>query len=391
MFSTFQHQFDPGKLPEDYVTRKFYEYGYKVKQQGSNYCCCCPVCREGNSWGKKQRCWWLVKRNLIYCFNCGHGFSPFNWIKTVSGLSGSEIRKEVQGGNYDIIDLDAVDRKEQYEIDYTPFDVDSLPSDPIDLYNNLQLEYYHGNSVVQKCLSYISERRLDTAVNAPEHLYLSLTDHIHKYRLVFPFYDAYNNVSFYQSRSFGGNPDPTDEREKIRYMGKVGATKTIFNFNKIDNSICNVYVFEGPIDCCFVKNGIAVAGISAGEKVDFTPDQSDQINSLSLLHELVWVLDSQWIDNTSLEKTKKLLELGEKVFIWPENYGRKYKDFNEMAVDMKLDEIPQYLLEQNIASSLDDYMNIYNTIKGEEEKDSLTQDENVWSADLSSFLTASCS
>lgn len=385
MFSTFHQCFDPSRLPEDYITRKFYEYGYKVRQHGKNYCSCCPICMEGNSWGKKQRCWWLTDKNVIYCFNCGRGYSPYNWIKQVTGMSAKEIRKEIEGGEYDIIDLDAQDRKNNFE--FSTYDVDSLPENPIDLMNEQQLDYYHDNSVVQKCLRYIKDRRLDTAINAPEHLFLSLTDKVHRYRLIFPFYDAYGHVSFYQSRSFGGNPDPTDEREKIRYLGKFGAQKTIFNFDKIDNDMRNVYIFEGPIDCCFVKNGIAVAGISAGDKIDLTSDQQNQINSLNLLHDKIWVLDSQWLDETSLEKTKKLLELGEKVFVWPEEYGEKYKDFNEFAIDMKVDEIPQSFLLRNIVTDISDYIGIYNRIKNEGAINSLDNEDNIWNKQLSSILS----
>ena len=58
------------------------------------------------------------------------------------------------------------------------------------------------------------------------------------------------------------------------------------------------------------------------------------------MHRIVWVLDSQWLDKTACDKTMKLLEAGETVFIWPFDIGHKYKDFNEMVIDQKLDEIP---------------------------------------------------
>lgn len=386
--STITTKFDPTKLPEDYVTRKFYEYGYKVEQHGTTqYRCCCPICREGNSWGKKKRCWWLPAKNLVYCFNCGHGYSPYNWIKQVSGMNCNEIKKEVQDGEYDIIDLDAENRYSSYE--RSNWDSDSLPENPIDLNNEQQMQFYHSDSVVRKCVQYIQDRRLDTAINVPEHLFLSLTDRVHRYRLVFPFYDSYGNVSFYQSRSFGGNPDTSDEREKIRYLGKVGAKKTIFNFHKINPDIRNVYVFEGPIDSCFVRNGIAVAGISAGQKEDLTQEQESQIRSLELLHDIVWVLDSQWLDETSLEKTQILLQKGERVFVWPKLEGLLYKDFNEMAIALKKDEISQEFLEDNILDNEADFLPILEDIKKEKSNEcsSHKNENDLWSVNLTDLMS----
>ena len=53
------------------------------------------------------------------------------------------------------------------------------------------------------------------------------------------------------------------------------------------------------------------------------------------------------LDNptTSLDKTKKLLEQGERVFIWPEKYGKQLKDFNDICMKYNLDEItPDFVI-----------------------------------------------
>lgn len=381
MQQIYQTSFDLSKLPESYVTSKFYEYGYKVKRHGNQYCSCCPICREGNSWGRKQRCWWIPSKNMIYCFNCGHGYSPYNWIKQVSGMGAKDILSELKHDEYDVIDLDV---KERYELNIESREMEDLPENSINLMDSQQLEFYYGNSVVHKALDYIHARRLDSAVNAPDRLFLSLTDRIHKYRLIFPFNDQDGRVTFYQSRSFGANPDPSDVREKIRYLGKVGSKKTIFNYDRIDNHLDDVFVFEGPIDACFVRNGIAVAGVSQGKSLDLTEEQANQISNIELMHRIVWVLDSQWIDETSLEKTKTLLEQHEYVFIWPKEIGEKYKDFNEMAVNLSLDEIDYDLLQKNITNNLQDYLIIYNEIKNGKPKEDSPLD-NLCNMDLTDF------
>jgi hypothetical protein len=78
----------------------------------------------------------------------------------------------------------------------------------------------------------------------------------------------------------------------------------------------------------------------------FTSKQQEQINKLPF-HKRIWVLDSQWIDKAAFNKTKKLLELKEKVFIWPENLGKAFKDFNDVVIHLKSDYLsPEFILKR---------------------------------------------
>ena len=61
----------------------------------------------------------------------------------------------------------------------------------------------------------------------------------------------------------------------------------------------------------------------------------------------IWVLDSQWQDETSMSKTQCLIDVGEKVFIWPEEYGKRFKDFNDMAIGLDINEIPHAFVEKH--------------------------------------------
>ena len=61
--------------------------------------------------------------------------------------------------------------------------VETLPKDSINLSDKFQLDYYNSNSVVTAVRYLIKERRLDTAVNKPNNLYVSLVDKVHKNRL----------------------------------------------------------------------------------------------------------------------------------------------------------------------------------------------------------------
>lgn len=345
-----------GKLPREYVVKKFYELGYHTKYNRGDdtYNCSCPVCKEGKSWGRKKRCWYLPDRDLIYCFNCGWSSRPLRWIQEVGGLSYKEIMAEVNDGEYNFINLDKV---KHYDDDYVKsFSfINGLPDDAINLNNPLQLKYYENNAVVQKALRYIHERRLDTAINKPESFYLSFNDPIHHNRLIIPFQDIDGSVPFFQSRAFGGNVD--GKYEDVRYLSKKQAGRTVFGIDKIDNNLPYIFLFEGPIDACFVRNGVAVAGINLSKGKDLTQEQQEQLSRYRFSHKFVWVLDSQQLDDTSREKTESLLEIGESVFIWPKAIGSLYKDFNAFCVDRKFDEIPVSFLEKFVLTGQEGLMN----------------------------------
>ena len=83
-------------LNENYIVSKFYQYaGYpKYNKLTKAYYGGCPVCREGKSWGKKRRLYYIVKKNLIFCHNCGLSVRPIKWIQQVSNMSYVEIMRE---------------------------------------------------------------------------------------------------------------------------------------------------------------------------------------------------------------------------------------------------------------------------------------------------------
>tara|TARA_R110002051_G_scaffold38288_1_gene81623 strand:- start:260 stop:640 length:381 start_codon:yes stop_codon:yes gene_type:complete len=101
----------------------------------------------------------------------------------------------------------------------------------------------------------------------------------------------------------------------------------------------NLFIFEGPIDAFFIKNGVAIAGINENSSNNFTDIQKQQLLPFKF-HTKIWLLDSQWLDKPSHKKTSSLIDNGENVFIWPESYGNKFKDFNDMCIALKIDEIP---------------------------------------------------
>lgn len=335
------------KLPESYTIKKFYQLGFSVKSEnnGKVYYCSCPICHEGKSFGKKRRCYYLVDKDIIYCHNCGWSSRPIKWISQVEGLSYKEIYEEAETEG-ELIDLDSkyssIEKLLTDSIIESTIEED-LPTDSINLSDKLQREYYKNNPVVSKALKYLAERHLELATNAPKSFYISLSDKVHEGRLVVPFRDSNGRVIFYQSRAIGASLN--DELEKIKYLSKKDGEKSIFNIEKIDDSIEPIFIFEGPFDSCFTKNGIAIGGITPG-KSKFNSLQNKQLALFRLNHSFIWVLDNQWIDTTAKEKTLSLLEDGERVFIWPREL-KNYKDFNDICVENNINEVPAKFILNN--------------------------------------------
>jgi hypothetical protein len=327
-------------LPQEYIVQKFYQYaGYpKFKKATNTYEAGCPICREGKSWLKKRRCYYVVDDSVICCHNCGWYGKPLRWIQEVAGQTYSEIIKEIQ--TYDILPTDISKDKDEVAITRPTH---KLPLDCINLFDENQINYHKNNTVVEKALELIKQRKLDTAVNRPEALWLSLTDKIHKNRLIIPFYSEQGEIIFYQSRTI----DKNLSKDQPKYLSKINGEKSLYNANRIDSDLEYIFIFEGPIDAYFVKNGTAVAGIQEKSSNTFSSLQQAQINNF-ILHKHIWVLDSQWLDQASRLKTKKLIEQGETVFIWPEKIGKRFKDINDVCIAADINEVsPQFIISNS--------------------------------------------
>jgi len=324
-------------IPESYVISKFYEIGIRPKHNKYNntYQCGCPICREGKSSRSKRRCYYIPKKNIIYCHNCGWSSNPTRWICTVTGMSYEDIRNEFN---------DYVPELVLNDENVKVLKVETLPRNCINIFDEHQVNFFKDNATFKKCYNLAKKRRLLTGINKPKTLYVSLTDIFHKNRVVIPFHDENGDIKFYQTRRV--LDDGTEN-----YKSKINGEKILFNIDNIDKDSDFVYIFEGPIDAFFVKDSVAVAGITLDGAL-FTPHQQKQIDTTLKLHKRIWVLDSQWKDKTSLIKTEKLLEKGEKVFIWPEKHGKIFKDFNDIAMLKNIDEIPQSFIQKNTYEGL---------------------------------------
>lgn len=338
-------------LPQTYVEAYVYTYaGYVKYNRTSNiYNGGCPFCHEGDSWGRKSRFYYIPDKGQIICHNCGYFSDPKTFIRNVAGLSNREILKEIR--EYDVIPTDLKKKLEDNSLqDLIGSISHTLPSNSINLKDKHQVKYYKDNPILRKTIKYLHNRRLVNAVNAPETFYLSLDDRVHANRLIIPYHDHRGQIIWYQTRKING-----DDSEK--YLSKSGSDRSLYGISNIDKNIPYIFMFEGAIDAMFVKNGSAVSGIQERSEVLYTGIQHEQIKAFPF-HEVIWVLDSPYQDDTANLKVQILLKQNQKVFDWPEDIGRKYKDVNDWCVGEGLDEIPYKIFVDNIVKN-----NIHGIVK----------------------------
>lgn len=331
------------QLPDEYTIQKFHQLaGYpKQKQGGRVHEAGCPLCREGGSWGKKRRLYFIVKENHIFCHNCGWTGNPIKFIQDAQGLTYKEIMDEAR--EYDLLPEDITQERQKYN---AKKEGNSLPDDCINLMDDVQRSYHSGSDILKRVYDFADRRKLLTACNRPKTLWVSLSDYIHKNRLIIPFYNSENQIVFYQSRTV-----LTADNKRPKYLSKVGSDKSIFNINNVKNDLDKIFIFEGPIDACFVKNGIAIAGIQENSSNTFNELQEKQLTKYNFFDK-IWVLDSQWQDRAARTKTLTLADQHEQVFIWPKTYGMMFKDFNDMALALGVSEIPYSFILKNTYTGL---------------------------------------
>ena len=322
-------------MPDQYIANILYENIYKISYNKFNktYNGCCPFCREGKSWGVKKRFYYMPKTQSTYCHNCGYSKGAINFIVDLTNKPLHFVINDIKNHDGEIIEVKQEEVKKVND--------KSLPQDCINLSDENQVCYYKDNNIVKLALDLINNRKLTNAINKPRTFYLSLTDKVHKNRLILPFYNENDDIIFYQSRGL----TKKDLYERPKYLSKVGAERSLYGVHNINHNLDNVFVFEGPIDSYFCENGIATCGITENSDKMFTSLQKEQLNKLNLL-EKVYVLDSQWLDKASLSKSLILADNNEKIFIWPKELGKKFKDFNDICVAGNKDKIrPEFILK----------------------------------------------
>ncbi len=318
------------ELNQEFLIETFYSYCKRPlhKKYQNVFNAECPVCKEGKSAGRSRRLFYFPHKQYFYCHNCCRSWRPLEWVKEVTTLTVPEIIKKNNEKSGTVSKFVKTTPIVQSIV------ISDLPENSIEITDIPQAEFYKDNKFVKLALQYCLDRRLLTAANSCKRFFLSLDDKVHKNRLVIPFYNESNKVICYQTRALTQNQFP-------KYLTKFGE-KELFGLNNIDVQIPYVFVFEGPIDSMFVKNGVAMASLAPTEK------QMQQLNNL-IGYEQIYVFDNDKNNQQTAKKIEKYIKSGKRIFIWPKEFS-KFKDFNEICCNLELDEIPWKFVVKNAAN-----------------------------------------
>jgi hypothetical protein len=315
------------QLSDNYILETIYSYAGNpvLNKYDGTYNCGCPICKEGKSWGKKKRLYYYPNTKTFYCFNCSKSWTAKNWIHIVTGRSYQEI--DCNGKDSDI----SIDISSNQFNELKKHNKRVLPFDYINIYDDIQQKFYSNNIKFKNITQYIKNRRLDTAINRPKTFYTTFNDFFFKNRLIIPFYDVDDKISFYQGRAINN--------EIPKYLGQFDTDKTLYGINNIKHELDYIFILEGPIDAMFIKNGVSIGGLN------MTTTQENQLKMFPF-HKRIWIIDNikKTTDKETKERLLKLINGGEKVYRWSNNY----KDINEWAVNEKLDEIPHDLILKSL-------------------------------------------
>ena len=321
------------ELNQEFLLETFFSYCKRPlhKKYQNVFNAECPICKEGKSAGRTRRLFFFPHKGYFFCHNCSKSWRPFEWVKEVTTMTIPEIIKRNSEKSGEV--SQSITRLTEVIVEKDNLVIPDLPDGSVDLTDPVQLEFYRDNKYVKLASEYCSSRRLLTAANSCNKFYVALEDKVHKNRLVIPFYGDNNKVICYQTRALTSKQFP-------KYLTKFGE-KELFGLNNIDSAIPYVFVFEGPIDSMFVKNGVAMASLSPTEK------QSQQLNTL-IGFEQIYVFDNDKNNTQTARKIEKYIKDGKKIFIWPKEFS-KFKDFNEICCSLELDEIPWKFVIKNSA------------------------------------------
>lgn len=314
------------QLPQSYTQSKVKQLiGFPVHSR-NQINGCCPVCREGKSWGKKKRFFYYTDKDFMFCFNCSRSWTPYWFIKEVTGMTFAQIKEDVGEDLEDNYQLQV-----NQDFRENSFILPDLPGECINLREQSQIEYFKKYSIIQTALNYCKKRRLFSAINTPKTFFVCLKDRYHQDRLIIPFYGNNHKIESYTSRKLN------DFDVGPKYLLKFNSDKPLFNIDKIDVNFPFIFLFEGQIDAMFVKNGVAVSGLTLTDK------QEEQLSQF-IFHKRIWVIDNLLTEHESVRK--KVIEKfkdGDTIFLFKDEFS-KFKDLNEYCTEKGLDSVDPDLL-----------------------------------------------
>lgn len=299
----------------------------KVTSKGFQFRCI--KCGDSKKSKSKKRGWILFKGDMItyFCHNCNCKPQSFkNFVR--------EYNTELYNEHFKNVDVrERLKRKRNYNVVATLVSTSKKRSEEL---NDLSKEIVpHTFPLTQKNITGIYKKELQKIAvrfvkerKIPKKFYKdflvcyeepSKEMKNFRNRLIIPYYDKNGNVYCFSGRTL--------HDEVPKYLTWNHDNIKIFNFYNVDPKL-PVPVFEGAIDSMFIKNSVALTGITTPESEQFYLVKKTFPNR-------VWVTDNQWCDKTGDKVSMKLAEAGERMLIYPPEW-KEWKDMNQIILGANL-------------------------------------------------------
>jgi len=295
----------------------------------------CPVCGDSHKNRFKARGFLFEKDQggfLYHCHNCNITMGFDKLMETLDNSLYREYILEKMSANGERKKTPVEEFADKMK---TPKFISSTPLNSLKKISQLKWDHPAKKYVMSRKIPNSAHSRLFYAPKFKKWVNTLLPNKFESVdydepRLIIPFLDEDKNLIGLQGRSF--NP-----KANLRYITiMLDETKPkIFGLDRCDRNKLH-YIVEGPIDCLFLTNAIAMAGGS----IDWS-----YVNEHS-----VFVYDNEPRSKETVAKIHKVYEKNHKVCIWPEFI--KEKDINDIIVKQKIDNIED-VMNANITQGLE--------------------------------------
>jgi len=302
-----------------FIQDKIRENITKIKMGRTSWNFRCPICGDSHKNRRMKRGWYYIATDSYHCFNAGcPANGSVSGVELVAFITSStpaavksEFFKSLRKNPHLVDQYKRAQEKLFVQMEEEAKRKKEMSEIPAELQDSWV-------PLPEDIAKIVKDRKIMSAPNLPKNgfeLFFDTEDN----RIVIPWRRA-GELVFWQGRAVRDGQQP-------KYKGAVDRDKDVFNYDNIDEDFQYVFCLEGALDAVWVKNGVAVGGVTLTDK---------QVDLLSKkLCTPVIMLDNNWVDSAAREELEKICKnhIKQKVFIWPR--GIVEKDVNEYVINQK--------------------------------------------------------
>lgn len=298
-----------------YMVDMIYELVPGIKRHPDKLQMHCPICGDGKKKTSK-RCWFYIKTASVFCWNAGcaanNGMSGLKFLSLITGKNINEVKTDLikRAGSFSTAINDENNKqsifenlleksKEKHLIEDKLLDADWTSKLPKIVTDEIERRKIYK-------APYINDKWKIYYDKAAKRMVIPWTEDYWQERALFKFQEA---------------------EGKYLFPSNLNTQKPIFGLNMADLSGRYIFLLEGVFDSIWIKGGLAVGSLKLSNY------QNELLKEYKKDHEIVYFMDNQWKDKSSLYESEKIFKDNpfQKIFVWPKEL-KKFKDVNESVI-----------------------------------------------------------